>query len=56
MLIPPTPGSGISEPDPDTLAATLGDLLSPHTRDVLQTTPPGLRAPLILGSPEFMMR
>ena len=56
MRIPPTPGSGISEPDPDTLAATLGDLLSPHTRDVLQTTPPGLRAPLILGSPEFMMR
>jgi uncharacterized protein (DUF1800 family) len=54
MRLPP---AGISSPpDPMVLAATLGELLSPHTRDVVETTPPGLRAPLILGSPEFMMR
>jgi uncharacterized protein (DUF1800 family) len=43
-------------PDPVALAATIGDLLSPHTRDAVEATPPRLRTPLILGSPEFMMR
>jgi uncharacterized protein (DUF1800 family) len=45
-----------AEPDPVTLALTVGDLLSPHTREAVQAAPPRLRAPLILGSPEFMMR
>jgi uncharacterized protein (DUF1800 family) len=43
-------------PDPGALAATVGELLSPHTRDTVQAAPVRLRAPLILGSPEFMMR
>jgi len=45
-----------SPPDPVQLALTLGDLFSSHTAEVVEATPPGLRAPLILGSPEFMMR
>ena len=45
-----------SAPDPAALAATVGDLFSPHTRNAIAAAPPRLRAPLILGSPEFMMR
>ncbi|MBV8360555.1 MAG: DUF1800 domain-containing protein [Deltaproteobacteria bacterium] len=45
-----------AEPDPMALAFTVGDLLSPHTRQAVEAAPPRLRAPLILGSPEFMMR
>ncbi len=43
-------------PDPAALAATVGDLLSPHTRNAVEAAPPRLQAPLILGSPEFMKR
>jgi uncharacterized protein (DUF1800 family) len=43
-------------PEPAQLAMTLGDLFSSRTADVIEGAPPGLRAPLILGSPEFMMR
>jgi uncharacterized protein (DUF1800 family) len=45
-----------AEPDPAALALTIGDLLSAHTREAVLAAPPQLRAPLILGSPEFMMR
>ena len=43
-------------PDPTQLATTLGDHFSPRTAEVIENAPPQLRAPLILGSPEFMMR
>ena len=45
-----------SAPEPAQLAITLGDLFSPRTAEVIEGAPPNLRAPLILGSPEFMMR
>lgn len=47
---PPAP------PDPAALAMTLGDQFTPHTAAAVENAPPRLRAPLILGSPEFMMR
>jgi uncharacterized protein (DUF1800 family) len=43
-------------PEPAQLALTLGDLFSTRTAAVIEGAPPDLRAPLILGSPEFMMR
>jgi uncharacterized protein (DUF1800 family) len=43
-------------PEPVQLAMTVGDLFSGRTAEVIESAPPGLRAPLILGSPEFMMR
>jgi len=43
-------------PDPSQLAATLGDLFSPQTADAVKAAPAQLRAPLIIGSPEFMRR
>ncbi len=43
-------------PDPAMLAATVGDMFSAHTADAVESAPPQLRAPLILGSPEFMQR
>jgi uncharacterized protein (DUF1800 family) len=43
-------------PDPIQLAMTVGDLFSERTAGVIEGAAPGLRAPLILGSPEFMMR
>ena len=43
-------------PDPAALAMTLGDLFTPNTAAAVENAPPRLRAPLILGSPEFMMR
>ncbi|MGH7933837.1 MAG: DUF1800 domain-containing protein [Candidatus Binataceae bacterium] len=43
-------------PDPARLASTLGDLFSSRTDDAVMAAPPSLHAPLILGSPEFMMR
>jgi uncharacterized protein (DUF1800 family) len=46
----------IVAPDPVALAMTLGDLFSPRTAAAVESAPDGLRAPLILGSPEFMMR
>jgi hypothetical protein len=35
---------------------TLGDIFSPGTAAAVEAAPPQLRVPLILGSPEFMMR
>jgi uncharacterized protein (DUF1800 family) len=43
-------------PDPVALATTLGDQFSARTQAAVESAPAGLRASLILGSPEFMMR
>jgi len=43
-------------PDPAQLAATLGSYFSPTTANAVEASPTQLRAPLILGSPEFMKR
>jgi hypothetical protein len=43
-------------PDPAQLAMTLGDEFSLRTAEAVESAPMQLRAPLILGSPEFMMR
>jgi uncharacterized protein (DUF1800 family) len=43
-------------PDAVQLAMTLGDLFSPRTAAAVEAAPQQLRAPLVLGSPEFMMR
>jgi uncharacterized protein (DUF1800 family) len=56
MRMPPAAMDVPVAPDPVALAAAVGDLLSPHTRDAIDAAPLRLRAPLILGSPEFMMR
>jgi uncharacterized protein (DUF1800 family) len=56
MRMPSAAFDVAATPDPVELAETVGDLLSPHTRDAVAAAPPRLRAPLILGSPEFMMR
>jgi hypothetical protein len=56
MRMPPAAARVFGEPDSVALAATVGDLLSSHTQQMVQAAPPGLHAPLILGSPEFMMR
>ncbi len=49
-------GPKMTPPDPVQLAATLGDYFSPATASAVEASPPQLRAPLILGSPEFMKR
>lgn len=49
-------GPKMTPPDPVQLAATLGDYFSPSTANAVETSPTQLRAPLILGSPEFMKR
>ncbi len=46
----------MAPPDPAQLAATLGDSFSARTADAVESAPQRLRAPLILGSPEFMVR
>jgi uncharacterized protein (DUF1800 family) len=56
LRVPPAAWDISGPLDPITLAATLGDLLSRHTEETVQASPLQLRAPLILGSPEFMMR
>lgn len=43
-------------PDATQLVKTLGNNLSPHTQQVIASSPEYLRAPLILGSPEMMRR
>ena len=54
---PPADIDGKTEPpDAPGLAMTLGDLFSPRTAAAVEAAPVQLRAPLILGSPEFMMR
>jgi uncharacterized protein (DUF1800 family) len=52
----PDASSRMTAPDPAQLATTLGDLFSSRTADAVKAAPAQLRAPLIIGSPEFMMR
>jgi uncharacterized protein (DUF1800 family) len=49
-------GPKMTPPDPAQLAATLGNYFSPATASAVEASPTNLRAPLILGSPEFMKR
>jgi len=49
-------GPKMTPPDPAQLAATLGEYFSPATANAVEAAPTQLRAPLILGSPEFMKR
>ena len=49
-------GPRMMPPDPAQLAATLGDYFTPATANAVEGSPTNLRAPLILGSPEFMKR
>src|SRR6202040_4221550 len=49
-------GPKMTPPDPALLASTLGEYFSPTTAAAVEVSPPNLRAPLILGSPEFMKR
>lgn len=53
--VPLTPVSGTSI-DPEQLSATLGNLFSTQTQQIIATSPKKLRSALILGSPEFMHR
>jgi uncharacterized protein (DUF1800 family) len=46
----------MNPPAPEILATTLGNQFSPRTEAAIESAPMPLRAPLILGSPEFMMR
>jgi len=46
----------MNAPDPAQLATTLGDQFSARTAEAVESAPVQLRAPLILGSPEFMLR
>ena len=46
----------IDPPDPAQLAVTLGDQFTARTAAAVESAPARLRAPLILGSPEFMLR
>jgi uncharacterized protein (DUF1800 family) len=49
-------GPKMTPPDPLRLAATLGDYFSTTTANAVEAAPQHLRAPLMLGSPEFMKR
>ena len=49
-------GPKMTPPDPVQLAATLGNYFSPATASAVEAAPTNLRAPLILGSPDFMKR
>jgi hypothetical protein len=49
-------GGAMAPPDPAKLATTLGGVFSARTAEAIEAAPPQLRSPLILGSPEFMMR
>jgi hypothetical protein len=53
---PPATADASLPPEPTAFTSTLGNLFSPRTNAVLETAPERLRVPLMLGSPEFMMR
>jgi uncharacterized protein (DUF1800 family) len=52
----PPPAAPINPPDPYQLAAAVGNSFTHQTAAAVREAPPQLRAALILGSPEFMMR
>jgi len=53
---PAKPGRKMEPPDASRLTATLGNSFSAKTRDAIESAPPQLRASMVLGSAEFMMR
>jgi uncharacterized protein (DUF1800 family) len=54
--IAPPRAPAFAPPDPYQLAATVGNSFTHQTAATVRDTTPQLRAALILGSPEFMMR
>jgi hypothetical protein len=50
-----TPGRPLPV-DPKRLMSILGSTLTDETRAVVAAAPPGQRATLVLGSPDFMRR
>jgi hypothetical protein len=56
MIAPREPRAMMQEPDAAQIAMTLGGLFSARTTRAIEAAPAQLRAPMILGSPEFMMR
>lgn len=50
------PAGSMEPADAARLSATLGDSLRPETMAAVEAAPAGLRAAMILGSPDFMMR
>jgi len=56
MVVPRETGEMMAVPDAAQLAMTLGGMFSSRTTEAIEVAPPRLRAPLIIGSPEFMMR
>ena len=53
---PAKPGRKMESADATRLTATLGNSFSTKTRDAIEAAPPQLRAAMVLGSPESMMR
>ena len=49
-------GPKMEPPDANALTVALGNTFSAQTRDAIEAAPPRLRAAMVLGSPEFMMR
>jgi hypothetical protein len=49
-------GRPMAPPDPAVLMAALNDTFSANTREAIEAAPAQLRASMVLGSPEFMMR
>jgi uncharacterized protein (DUF1800 family) len=54
MPPPPKPAAPPVPLDPAVLQATLAGALSPRTLDTIARNPDGLRAAMVLGSPDFM--
>ena len=53
---PSRPGRKMDPLDTSALAATLGNTFSAKTQGAIEAAPPQLRAAMVLGAPEFMMR
>jgi hypothetical protein len=53
---PEKPGRKMTPPEASALTATLGNSFLSKTRNALEVAPAQLRAAMLLGSPEFMMR
>jgi uncharacterized protein (DUF1800 family) len=54
---PPVAPVAEDEPvDPASLEKVLGSSLTSHTREAIAAAPAGLRAAMVLGSPDFMLR
>ena len=50
------PGRKMEPPQPEKLETTLGRSLSARTASAIESAPSNLRAAMVLGAPEFMMR